>query len=77
MCPYTYYTVMRTSKDPRQLRYRMVLSVERVGIKRTARAFKASRNTVRKWHRRWHDQGYRGLEELSRRPKHSPAAPEP
>jgi hypothetical protein len=74
MCPYTYYTVMRTSKDPRLLRYRMVLSVERVGIKRTALTFRASRNTVRKWHRRWQSLGYRGLEELSRRPKHSPNA---
>jgi transposase len=74
MCPYTYYTVMRTSKDPRQLRYRMVLSVERVGIKRTALTFRASRNTVRKWHRRWQSLGYRGLEEVSRRPKHSPNA---
>jgi transposase len=52
----------------------MVLSVERVGIKRTARGFKASRNTVRKWHRRWLSLGYRGLEEVSRRPRHSPNA---
>jgi transposase len=74
MCPYTYYTVMRTSKDPRLLRYRMVLSVERVGIKRTARVFKASRNTVRKWHRRWQSLGYRGLDEISRQPRHSPNA---
>ena len=74
MCPYTYYTVMRTSKDPRQLRYRMVLSVEGLGIKKTAQDFRASRNTVRKWHRRWRRLGYRGLEECSRRPKHSPSA---
>jgi len=74
MCPYTYYTVMRTSKDPRQLRYRMVLSVERVGIKQTSGDFRASRNTVRKWYHRWRRHGYRGLEERSRRPKHSPNA---
>jgi transposase len=74
MCPYTYYTVMRTSKDPRQMRYRMVLSVERLGIKQTARTFRASRNTVRKWYRRWSLGGYEALEEVSRRPRHSPMA---
>ena len=64
MCPYRYYDTMRESKDPRQLRYRMVLSVDRVGIKATARSFRTSKNTVRKWHRRWRELGYRGLEEL-------------
>jgi len=29
---------------------------------------------VRKWHRRWLEQGYKGWEELSRRPKSSPLA---
>ena len=39
MCPYTYYNVMRESKDPRQLRYQVVLSVEKRGIKPTLRHF--------------------------------------
>ena len=77
MCPYTYYDVMRISKDPKDLRYRMVLSVEKYGIKATARSFRCSRTTVRKWHRRWRDQGYRGLEARSRRPHHSPNATPP
>ena len=77
MCPYRYYDTMRESKDPRQLRYRMVLSVDRVGIKATARSFRASKNTVRKWHRRWRELGYRGLEELPRRPHRSPNATPP
>ncbi len=77
MCPYTYYDVMRISKDPKDLRYRMVLSVEKYGIKATARAFRCSRTTVRKWHRRWREQGYRGLEARSRRPHHSPNATPP
>ena len=47
MCPYRYYNVMRTSKDPKQIRYQMVLSVARVGIKQTARDFHTSRTTVR------------------------------
>ena len=74
MCPYRYYGIMRESKDPRQLRYQMVISVEKDGIRETARAFHMSRTTVRKWHRRWQELGYRGLEERSRRPHHSPHA---
>jgi transposase len=77
MCPYRYYDVMRKSKDPTHLRYQMVLSVERWGLKATARDFHTSRNTVRKWHRRWHQEGYRGLRELSRRPHYSPNATPP
>jgi transposase len=77
MCPYRYYDVMRESKDPRQVRYQMVLSVENRGIKATAQYFQTSRNTVRKWHRRWRKEGYRGLEELSRRPHHCPNATPP
>jgi transposase len=68
---------MRISKDPKDLRYRMVLSVEKHGIKATARSFRCSRTTVRKWHRRWREQGYRGLEARSRRPHHSPNATPP
>jgi transposase len=55
----------------------MVVSVDRVGIKQTARDFRTSRNTVRKWWRRWMEDGYRGLEERSRRPQHSPLATPP
>jgi transposase len=77
MCPYRYYDIMRESKDPRQLRYQMVLSVEKRGIKATARSFRTSKNTVRKWHRRWQREGYHGLEEIPRRPHHSPNATPP
>ena len=48
MCPYRYYDVMRKSEDPIHLRYQMVLSVEKRGLKTTARDFHTSRNTVRK-----------------------------
>ena len=61
MCPYTYYTVMRKSKDPRYLRHQIVLSADKRGIKATARSFSCSRNTVRKWYRRWLKNGYKGL----------------
>jgi len=77
MCPYRYYDIMRESKDPRQVRYQMVLSVEKRGIKATAQSFQTSKNTVRKWHRRWQELGYDGLEGLSRRPHLSPNATPP
>jgi transposase len=68
---------MRKSKDPRHLRFQIVLSVERVGIRETARMFHLSRTTVRKWHRRFQDHGYQALEARSRRPLHSPHATPP
>jgi transposase len=52
----------------------MVVHANKYGIRKTARYFKCSRNTVRKWYRRWKRGGYRAMEELSRRPHHSPAA---
>jgi transposase len=45
-----------------------------LGIKPTVRHFKTTRNTVRKWLRRWDELGYAGLEEISRRPHNSPNA---
>jgi len=77
MCPYSYYSIMRTSKDPRHLRFQIVLSVEKSGIRETARVFHLSRTTVRKWHRRWQENGYQALEARSRRPLHSPNATPP
>ena len=77
MCPYTYYSIMRKSKDNKQIRYQMVISVEKHGIKKTAEYFKTTRNTVRKWWRRWLKDGYKGLEELSRRPYNCPRATSP
>jgi transposase len=74
MCPYSYYSVMRTSKDAKYLRLKMVLTAEEHGIKRAARDFGASRNTVRKWLHRWHRLGYPGLTDQSRRPHRSPKA---
>jgi len=74
MCPIPYYTIMRKSKDKKFLRLQLILSVEQYGIKQTARRFNTTRNTVRKWYRRWLQDHYKGLEELSRRPHTSPYA---
>ena len=72
--PYTYYSVMRKSKDKKRIRYQMVISVEKYGIKKTTEYFKTARNTVRKWWRRWKEYGYKGLDGLSTRPHNSPMA---
>lgn len=63
---------MRQAKDPKQIRYQMVIAVEKFGLKPTARLFHTSKNTVKKWYRRWLALGYQGLAELSRRPLSSP-----
>jgi transposase len=52
----------------------MVLHAQEHGIRAASRDFKASRNTVRKWLRRYEKYGYSGLIEESRRPHHSPIA---
>lgn len=70
MCPYPYYSLMRQSKDPVYLRSRMVRSAQELGIKPTARRFGATVKTVRKWLRRWQQQSWEGLRDLSRAPKH-------
>ena len=77
MCPYSYYSVMRTSKDIRHLRLQMVLAAEKGGIRQAAKHFHTSRNTVRKWLHRWHRHGYAGLADQSRRPHRSPRATPP
>jgi len=70
MCSYPYYEVMRQSKDPNYIRYQMVLSVRQRGIKPTARLFRTTAKTVRKWLRRFEKSGWEGLKDQSRAPKH-------
>ncbi len=74
MCPIPYYTLMRKSKDKKFLRLKMIQHARSHGIKHAARVFNTERNTVRKWLRRYIEDGYDGLEDISRRPKHSPGA---
>ncbi len=59
MSPYKYYDIMRNSKDNRQLRYQMIVYADKYGIKPAVRHFKTTRNTVRKWQRRFKELGYR------------------
>ena len=72
MCPYGgYYTIMRESKDSRQLRLKLVQTARREGIKAAARLFSCSPNTVRKWLGRF-DGTLSSLEDQSRAPHRRP-----
>ena len=53
-------------------RLRLVHSARQLGIKPTARLFQTTVPTVRKWLRRYQQQGPRGLVERSRAPHHQP-----
>jgi transposase-like protein len=74
MCPYPWYQVMRLSKDKKQQRYQMVIYAKEHGVKPTARLYATTPKTVSKWLHRYEEGGYQALEDLSRRPHHSPLA---
>lgn len=76
MCPYVYYTIMRKIQDKRYWRHQIVLSVEQCGIRETARRYGTTRNTVRKWYRRWinGNRRYNTLLGRSKRPHRCPNA---
>lgn len=77
MCPYPWYQVMRFSKDKKQQRYQMVTYALKQGIKPTARTYDTTPKTVRKWIKRFDQGNYQALNDLSRKPKHSPNALSP
>jgi len=65
---------MRFSKDKKQQRYQMVTYALKHGVKPTARTYDTTPKTVRKWIKRFNQGNYHALNDLSRRPKHSPNA---
>ena len=74
MPPIAYYSVVK-GKDQKlkyETRYNLVMIALQQGIKPTARFFSVSRNTVRKWLRRYQASKIAGLEEFSRAPKQIP-----
>lgn len=52
----------------------MVIHAKEHGVKPTAKLYATGPNTVRKWLRRFIEGGYEALDDLSKRPKHSPNA---
>lgn len=69
--PYSYYTVMRQSQDPKILRLRMAVHAREHGVKPAARAFHTTVKTVRKWLRRF-DGKLDSLRGISRAPHQQP-----
>jgi transposase len=59
-------------RDAYNHRLRLVAAARQRGIKPTARLFQTTVPTVRKWLRRYQQQGPRGLIALSRAPHHQP-----
>ena len=72
MCPTPYYTMIRSKNHIFDFRLAMIRAVNEHGIRATAKLFCCSRNTVRKWFRRFKSFGPKGLHNTSRRPNHIP-----
>jgi|SRR5579863_569354 len=67
-----YFDLIREMRSAYNHRLRLVASVRERGIKPTARLFRTSPLTVRKWWRRYQQRGPSGLQEHSRAPHRSP-----
>jgi transposase len=72
MCPIAYFTMTRSKDHSFDVRVHLVRHAIAHGIHAASRAFQASRNTVRKWLRRFQAAGWAGLAEQSRAPKSCP-----
>ena len=70
MCPKLYYTLIRSEKPKHDMRKKLIQHALKHGIRDSARTFGCSRNTVRRWLRRYQAEGH--VQERSRRPKCSP-----
>ena len=68
----TYFQVIKDTSNPFNIRVNMVNFTLRYGIKAAAREFSCSRNTIRKWLRRYRASGLTGLNNLSRKPRSCP-----
>jgi len=67
-----YFDLVREMRHAYHHRLRLVESARQRGIKPTARLFQTTVPTVRKWLRRYQQQGPRGLVEHSREPHRQP-----
>ena len=70
--PVPYFDVVRQMKNAFNYRLRLVTHTRQHGIKATARAFRTTVPTVRKWLRRYEKEGLKGLQEHSRAPHSCP-----
>src|SRR5690606_33277510 len=74
MNPPGYRSMLRGKEEGSrfELRLELVRYAQERGIREASRAYRASRNTVRRWLRRYEAEGVRGLVEQSRAPKRIP-----
>jgi transposase len=70
-----YYENLRLSTNPYGWRMKMMDSVKTIGIKPTAKEFKTTVKTVKKWHRQYLIKGLDGLLDKSRKPKNPRTIP--
>jgi len=70
--PVPYFDLVRQMKNAFNYRLQLVTVARQHGIKAAARAFRTTVPTVRKWLRRYQQQGLKGLEALSRAPHACP-----
>src|SRR6266851_3934858 len=75
--PARYFDLIREMRDAYNHRLRLVHSARQRGLKPTARLFATTVPTVRKWLRRYNQQGPSGLVEQSRAPHHQPRKTSP
>ena len=72
-----YYAMIRSDDPKFALRHNLVVHALRHGIKAAVRQFRCSRNTVRKWLRRYHKDHLQGLHAHSRGPHSCPHKTKP
>jgi transposase len=70
--PVPYFDVVRQMPNAFNYRLQLVTFARQQGIKSAAREFRTTVPTVRKWLRRWQEQGVKGLQEHSRAPHSCP-----
>ncbi len=74
---YEYYTLYKNSKDPVVIRKELIRYALENGNKATARKFKTTVKTVRKWRKRWDKDKSKGLLDRSKKPNNSPSKMKP
>ena len=72
MCPVAYYTMITSKNHIFDYRLRLAHHALTEGVKPTARAFRSTPKTVRKWRNRYRAEGSSGLLDKSRAPHTSP-----
>lgn len=68
-----YYQIIQDMKTKFNFRYHVVEYAKTHSVTEAAREFQTTRKTVRKWMKRFKQQGLRGLEDQSESPSFHPS----